>query len=95
MRWLMTPLLLCACTTGGTDKETRDEVDQSTETNSYSDDVETGLLSNTLEHDNETREYLMYVPDSYDPTNSHPVMLNFRKENNTCLCQSIRAASKG
>ena len=87
MRWLMTPLLLCACTTGSTDKETRDEVNQSTETNSYSDDVETGLLSNTLEHDNETREYLLYVPDSYDPSTSHPVMLSFHGGTGTAEAQ--------
>ena len=31
----------------------------------------------TLTHDNETREYVLYVPDSYDGSSAVPLMFNF------------------
>ena len=37
----------------------------------------TGLFEQTLVHDGITREYILYVPDSYDGTSKVPLMLNF------------------
>ena len=37
----------------------------------------TGLFTRTLFHDGVTREYILYVPDSYDGTSEVPLMLNF------------------
>ncbi|MXY80830.1 MAG: hypothetical protein F4Y91_01815, partial [Gemmatimonadetes bacterium] len=37
----------------------------------------TGLFAQTLSHDGVTREYIIYVPDSYDGTSAVPLMLNF------------------
>ena len=37
----------------------------------------TGLFTQTLSHDGVTREYVIYVPDSYDGTSAVPLMLNF------------------
>ena len=37
----------------------------------------TGLLTRTLLHDGTTREYILYVPDSYDGISKVPLMLNF------------------
>ena len=37
----------------------------------------TGLFTQTLSHDGITREYVIYVPDSYDGTSAVPLMLNF------------------
>ena len=37
----------------------------------------TDLLTRTLVHDGMTREYFLYVPDSYDGTSEVPLMLNF------------------
>ena len=37
----------------------------------------TDLLGRTLAHDGMTREYILYVPDSYDGTSEVPLMLNF------------------
>ena len=37
----------------------------------------TGLFSRTLSHDGVTREYVIYVPGSYDGTSKVPLMLNF------------------
>ena len=37
----------------------------------------TDSLARTLVHDGMTREYVLYVPDSYDGTSEVPLMLNF------------------
>jgi len=37
----------------------------------------TGLFTRTLYHDGVTREYIIYVPDSYYGTSGVPLMLNF------------------
>ena len=37
----------------------------------------TDSLARTLVHDGMTREYILYVPDSYDGTSEVPLMLNF------------------
>ena len=37
----------------------------------------TGLFSRTLSHDGTTREYSLYVPESYDEASEVPLMLNF------------------
>ena len=37
----------------------------------------TGLFTQTLSHNGITREYIVYVPDSYGGTSSVPLMLNF------------------
>ena len=37
----------------------------------------TGLLTQTLSHDGIAREYIVYVPESYDGTSAVPLMLNF------------------
>ena len=37
----------------------------------------TGLFTQTLSHNGITREYIVYVPDSYDGDASVPLMLNF------------------
>ena len=39
--------------------------------------TETGLLSKTMSYDNETREYLIYIPSSYDPNSTTPVLFAF------------------
>lgn len=39
--------------------------------------TETGLLSKTMSYDNETREYLIYIPSSYDPNSVTPVLFAF------------------
>ncbi|MDG1481540.1 MAG: PHB depolymerase family esterase [Myxococcota bacterium] len=58
--------------TGGADSET----------STAGDDTGTpepvyGLSTQTLQHDEETREYLLYVPESYEPTTPVPVMMSF------------------
>jgi len=37
----------------------------------------TGLFTRTLFHDGVTREYILYVPDSYDGSSKVPLMFNF------------------
>ena len=37
----------------------------------------TGLSTRSLLHDGVAREYILYVPDSYDGTSDVPLMLNF------------------
>ena len=37
----------------------------------------TGLFTQTLSHNGITREYIVYVPDSYGGTSRVPLMLNF------------------
>ena len=39
--------------------------------------TETGLLSETMSYDNETREYLIYIPSSYDPNSATPILFAF------------------
>ena len=44
----------------------------------------TGLFTQTLPHDGITREYVIYVPDSYDGTSEVPLMLNFHGYGGGC-----------
>ncbi len=39
--------------------------------------TETGLLSRTMFHDNENREYLIYIPSGYDPNSETPILFVF------------------
>ena len=39
--------------------------------------TETGLLSKTMSYDDETREYLIYIPTRYDPNSSTPILFAF------------------
>ena len=39
--------------------------------------VETGLFSQSMTYDNETREYLIYIPSSYDPNSATPILFAF------------------
>ena len=39
--------------------------------------TETGLLSKTMSYDDETREYLIYIPSSYDSSSATPVLFAF------------------
>ena len=39
--------------------------------------TETGLFSETMSYDNETREYLIYIPSSYDPNSATPILFAF------------------
>jgi polyhydroxybutyrate depolymerase len=39
--------------------------------------TETGLLSRSMNHDNGTREYLIYIPQGYDTGNETPVLFAF------------------
>jgi polyhydroxybutyrate depolymerase len=41
------------------------------------DTITLGLSSQNIDHEEETREYLLYVPESYDPAYDWPLMLNF------------------
>ena len=39
--------------------------------------VETGLFNQSMTYDNENREYLIYIPSSYDPNSATPILLAF------------------
>ena len=39
--------------------------------------VETGLFSQSMTYDNVNREYLIYIPSSYDPNSATPILLAF------------------
>ena len=39
--------------------------------------VETGLFSQTMMYDNENREYLIYIPSSYNPNSATPILFAF------------------
>ena len=66
-----TVLMACSNNDGG---QTTDEPDG---TNSLSGETEYGLTSQTLVHDGVIREFLLYVPASYDGTVEVPLILNF------------------
>ena len=54
--------------------------DDSTESGSTGGDLPEpvmGLSTQTLVHDGETREYLLYVPNSYDGSSTVPLIFNF------------------
>lgn len=59
----MTLLLFCSC-----DRDDDTDIKSSKVTN---EDAE------TIVHDGETREYILYVPDSYDALSSFPLIFNF------------------
>ena len=39
--------------------------------------TETGLFNETMMYDNENREYLIYIPSSYDPNSATPILFAF------------------
>jgi len=39
--------------------------------------TETGLISETMTYDSETREYLIYIPSSYNPNSPTPILFAF------------------
>ena len=39
--------------------------------------TQTGLLSKDMQYDNETREYLIYIPENYDSNSSVPILFAF------------------
>ena len=64
-------LIACSNNDGGV---TTDEPDG---THSLSGEIEYGLTSQTLVHDGVIRDFLMYVPASYDGSVDVPLVLNF------------------
>ena len=64
-------LIACSNNDGG---ETTDELDG---TNSLAAEIEYGLTSQTLVHDGVIREFLLYVPASYDGSVDVPLVMNF------------------
>ena len=42
------------------------------------DGIITGLQTKTFSHDNINRNYLIYIPDSYDSEIKYPLMFNFQ-----------------
>ena len=63
-------------TSGGEEDTSGDEEDTDEEDTNPADPTY-GLSTQTLLHDEETREYLLYVPESYDPSTPVPVMMSF------------------
>ena len=59
---------------GGQDVYTESDAISITEADTS---TETGLLSKTMSYDDETREYLMYIPTRYDPNSSTPILFAF------------------
>lgn len=51
------------------------------------DNLSPGLYSQSLVHDAVSREYLLYIPDSYDGTSAFPLMLNFHGYGGTATGQ--------
>ena len=49
----------------------------SNETNSESSEINKGLSTQTIKHDGEERQYLIYIPNSYDSNSKLPLMINF------------------
>ena len=47
------------------------------ENNDSEDAIRTGLLTKVLNHDSKVREYLLYVPNNYNPELKYPLMINF------------------
>ena len=47
------------------------------ENNDSEDVIRTGLLTKLLNHDSKVREYLLYVPNNYNPDFKYPLMINF------------------
>ena len=39
------------------------------------------LIMQSIIHDSEEREYLVYVPTTYNKNTNHPVLLNFHAKN--------------
>ena len=56
---------------GGQNVHTENDIISITEPDTS---TETGLLSETMSYDNETREYLIYIPSSYDPNSATPIL---------------------
>ena len=59
---------------GGQDVHTENDIISITEPDAS---TETGLLSETMTYDSETREYLIYIPSSYDPNSPTPILFAF------------------
>jgi polyhydroxybutyrate depolymerase len=59
---------------GGQNVHTENDIISITEPDTS---TETGLLSETMSYDNETREYLIYIPSSYDPNSATPILFAF------------------
>ena len=52
------------------------------------EDIQNQFIEKTLNHNSEVREYLLYVPASYDADNPRPLMLNFHGYSGTMQVQS-------
>ena len=59
---------------GGQDVHTENDIISITEPDAS---TETGLLSETMTYDSETREYLIYIPSSYDQNSPTPILFAF------------------
>ena len=59
---------------GGQNVHTENDIISITEPDTS---TETGLLSEAMSYDNETREYLIYIPSSYDPNSATPILFAF------------------
>ena len=59
---------------GGQNVHTENDIISITEPDTS---TETGLLSETMSYDNETREYLIYIPTSYDLNSATPILFAF------------------
>ena len=59
---------------GGQNVHTENDIISITEPDTS---TETGLLSETMSYDDETREYLIYIPSSYDPNTATPILFAF------------------
>ena len=59
---------------GGQNVHTENDIISITEPDTS---TETGLFSETMSYDNETREYLIYIPSSYDPNSATPILFAF------------------
>ena len=66
---LLTGLLGCS---GTNDKDTAETTPSQTDVT-----ITVGLSTQTLSHDGEEREYLLYIPESYDNSYDYPVLFNF------------------
>ena len=60
-----------------TDADTDTDTDTDADTDTGTDDTVYGLSDQTLLHDEAERQYLMYVPKSYDAATPVPVMMSF------------------
>ena len=75
--FLVSFVMGCSSNDGG---QTTDEPDG---THSLAADTEYGLTSQTLVHDGVIREFLLYVPASYDGSTSVPLVFNFHGNGGT------------